>query len=234
MTQDPGANSFENAAHEPGLMHLLLSAINGSENRQQLVTACLDVVARLLPFEFAFCLSKRTSPPWGVVTEAHNVPPTFAHFFERSDFANSSGSLSAQQDPPLQALVGAVREASPEGLIPLLVPLMARGQTTGVLVLLLRPEYVAVSDRYSDWFDLIGQEIGIALERIEELMQLRTQQERHRAFMENSPDGFWETDENYVVRFANAAALRIIALPPDQVLGKQLNHLSSTDSRLTL
>lgn len=107
-----------------------------------------------------------------------------------------------------------------------ILPLMARGRAIGILVVgagkVLTPLGI-------DLLMSIGEQIGMAIENARLHAALAESEEWHRAFIENSPDGFWETDADGRILYVNESASKILGYPRAELLKMRREHLLAMD-----
>ncbi len=97
----------------------------------------------------------------------------------------------------------------------LLVPLIARGQPIGLLVVIAGEMPIRLGP---DWLEFIGEQVGGAIEHARLHGTLRQSEEWHRLFIENSPDGFVESDFQRRITFVNDAACKILGFERGELL----------------
>ncbi|MCI0475113.1 MAG: GAF domain-containing protein, partial [Anaerolineales bacterium] len=96
-----------------------------------------------------------------------------------------------------------------------ILPLTARGRAIGILVVgagkVLTPLGI-------DLLMSIGEQIGMAIENARLHTALAESEEWHRAFIENSPDGFMESGEGGRILYVNDAGCKILGYSRDEIL----------------
>ena len=99
----------------------------------------------------------------------------------------------------------------------ILLPLTARQRALGILLIGVHPGKV-LSPLSIDLLLSIGEQIGMALEHARLHTALAESEAWHRAFIENSPDGFWETDAEGNVVYVNLSACRMLGYSRAELL----------------
>jgi PAS domain S-box-containing protein len=104
------------------------------------------------------------------------------------------------------------------------IPLTARGQAIGVLVVEMNATKVLAPPSV-DLMMAIGEQVGKAIENARLHAAVRESEEWHRAFIENSPDGFWQGDFDGKIMFVNDAACRITGFAREELTGMRTTDL---------
>ena len=91
----------------------------------------------------------------------------------------------------------------------ILLPLTARGAAIGVLLAGLKTA-APLEPLSVDSLMAVGEQIGMAIENARLHEQIRESEEWHRAFIENSVEGFWEGDFADRILYINDAACAMI------------------------
>ncbi|MCL4394835.1 MAG: GAF domain-containing protein, partial [Chloroflexi bacterium] len=106
----------------------------------------------------------------------------------------------------------------------LLIPLNALADPVGVLLILTRGGKL-LEPGSVDLLMSIGEQVGMAIENARLHADLKESEGWHRAFIENSPDGFWEGDFEGRIIYVNDAACRIVEMPREELMGKRVRDL---------
>lgn len=102
----------------------------------------------------------------------------------------------------------------------ILLPLTARQRAIGILLIGVYSARV-LSPLSIDLVLSIGEQVGMALEHARLHTALAESEAWSRAFIEQSPDGFWETDAQGYVTYVNASACRLLGYSRDELLTMQ-------------
>ncbi len=104
------------------------------------------------------------------------------------------------------------------------IPLTARGRPIGILLVGVAagrvPKPLSVEMLLS-----MGEQVGMALENARLHTALRESERWHRAFIENSPDGFWEGDMQGHTTYVNPAAGAILGYSREELLQMRFSDL---------
>ena len=99
----------------------------------------------------------------------------------------------------------------------IILPLTARGRAVGVLLVGVSAGKV-LEPLSVDLLMSIGEQVGMAIENARLHSALAESEAWRRAFMENSLDGFWESDTDGRVLYANDSACKILGYRRDDLL----------------
>ncbi|MBI4674642.1 MAG: GAF domain-containing protein [Chloroflexi bacterium] len=214
----------------------IVSAANRGHDISQVIDAELAILSTLLPFQFACALLFESAPPHVSVEQPRNVPPLLRAKLERF---NPPAEFIAVMDSPQGASgfrfvferLQEIFTASNYGA-PIFVPLAVEGRALGVLVLgsdshpEMKSEWANLAFRCQNFLEVTGNQIGVALHRARLEKRLRASEQWYSTFVNDSLDGFWETDANYNVLFVNDATAQIIGIPRAEIIGKNLEELA--------
>jgi PAS domain S-box-containing protein len=110
----------------------------------------------------------------------------------------------------------------------LLVSLTARGKPIGLLLVGMRRDTM-LAPATVDLITSLGEHIGMAIDNARLHTALAESEAWHRAFIENSPDAFWEGTVTGEITFVNDAACRIVGLDRETILGKRVEDFAGDD-----
>lgn len=169
-----------------------------------------------------------------------DAPIGLAHSLER--LADSTG-LSFESDVPvldsgaLSKLAEELRSILKDQGYPELVttPLTTGGPVLGVLIVAesarTATDLELVRREHKDFLEAIGTAVCSVLERELLAERLRASEETYRSFVEESPDGFWESDTEGLVTLVNQAGLNMVGYSREEVVGKVFPSIAVGDSQ---
>ncbi|MCI0474928.1 MAG: PAS domain S-box protein, partial [Anaerolineales bacterium] len=199
-------------------------------------------MSTLLPYQYAFALLFQSAPPRVLVEQPRDVPHALrtdlemfdlpAEFIAVMDSPQGSAQFHLVYEP-LQKIFDASNYGAP-----VFVPLAADGRALGVLALVgdahpeVKSEWFDAALRAKRFLDFAGNQIGVALQRARLEERLRVSEEWYRTFVNDSPDGFWETDADMQVLYVNEAMARIMGSAPNELIGDNLGEIGSPEPPL--
>lgn len=208
-----------------------------SQDTAAVISAGLDTIAALLPFQYAFVMGFYALPLRIVLEQARNLP--HARRTELECFELPQEFVASMDSPDGAAnfapVVNACRESC-AGLAndaPIVVPLCDGGHVMGMLVLAaaVHPEagdeWNALHTRHQPTLDLVGALIGGALRRARLEQTITHSTLWYRTFVEESLDAFWETDVHLQMVYANRALSKILGIPHAELVGKSMSWLAT-------
>jgi two-component system phosphate regulon sensor histidine kinase PhoR len=228
----------EHSAREMALLLRVVSAANRSFSVDELAETSLDAIRSVVPVDLAFFLlvdpyaarlrlSPRVNVPEELVRSLEDLPVPSEFFRQAEDPDYGAYALSNLADE-IRPLLSTYAYPNPTT-----VPLLADHRGLGVLALAQRAE--ADDNLYlehfahKDFLDAISAEVGSAMQRARLAEQLRASEEKYRSIIEQSPDGFWESDPQGLVTVANKAVLEMMGYSREEVLGKVFSSLIVED-----
>jgi PAS domain S-box-containing protein len=219
----------DDRAREMALLLRVVSAANRSLDVDGLAETSLHAIRSVVPVHLAFFflidsqggrlrLSPRANIPQDLVGPLEHLQPPVDFFMQAEDPEYGAYALSKLADE-IRSLLAIYAYSNPTT-----VPLLAEHRGLGVLTL---AQHAGTNDTlyldhlaHKDFLDAISTEIGSALQRVRLAEQLRASEEKYRSFVEQSPDGFWESAPDGLVTLANQAVLDMMGYTREEVLGK--------------
>ncbi len=172
----------------------IVSIANRGRDSAQIVDAALDVLATQLPFQYAFALRLQAAPPRVLVEAPRNVPPPLRAALETLDLpADFIAVIDSPQGtsglPRILERWRKIFDGANFGA-PLFVPLTAEGRAIGLLVLggpshpEAQSEWAEQTQRAASLLEVVGKEIGVAIQRVRVEKQLRSSEQRRTRELE--------------------------------------------------
>lgn len=101
-----------------------------------------------------------------------------------------------------------------------LIPLTTHARPVGILLASIGTDKMLIPPSI-DLLMSVGEQVGMAIEHARLLASVKESEEWHRAFIENSPDGFLQGEIGGAITFVNGAACEILEIPREEFIGKQ-------------
>lgn len=219
----------DDRVREMALLMRVVSAANRSVDVDELAEISLQAIRSIVPVDLAFFLlidphgarlrlSPRVNIPEDLVSPLEHLQ-LLADFFRQAEDPEYGAYALSRLADEIRSLLANQAYSNPT-----MVPLLAEHRGLGVLTL---AQHAKANDtlyldhfQHKDFLDAISTEIGSALQRVRMAEQLRASEEKYRAFIEQSPDGFWESAPDGSVTLANQAVLDMMGYGREEVVGK--------------
>lgn len=216
MNLAPTFSQLEQRAAELRALAQVVTQINCSLDSAQVRHASLEGLGAFVGGAFGCFLLLQDDAPNVRVENAESIPaPLLAQF---QNIALPPETPGEERGARLPALVARVSELLHAHAISsfVVLPLTAHQRAIGVL-LIGAPLGHTLSPLCVELLPSIGEQIGIALEHARVHTALVESEAWHRAFIENSPEGFWETDAEGKVRYVNPSACRLLGYTREEI-----------------
>lgn len=232
MHNGEGKSSFPeellDRKRETALLLTVLTTANTSSDIDEIARSALGAIAGVIPSDLSFLLF--VDPEGARVRLSHldGAPDALLQALEHLQLPRES--FRQFEDPSrapnlLSNLVEDIRSllAVYEYPAPLILPLLGQKPGLGALTLANRQHAAAnVEIKHQAQMAFLGsvcEAVGLAWLRIRFDDQLRASEAKYRSFVEESPDGFWESDAYGFITYVNKAALDLVGYPREEILG---------------
>ncbi|MGB8644268.1 MAG: PAS domain S-box protein [Anaerolineae bacterium] len=178
----------------------VMSAANRGGRVDEIAAQSLEAIQSCLPFDAAFFLLIDPARARLIVQHPVHIDSELVAALEQMalppDFFESAGR-AAHEAFALAHLGDSARSLlAAQGYVTLyMLPLQAEHCCMGILALAGRDaslDFSALPFARKDYLDLIGGQLGLALQRARLTEQLRASEEEYRGWIDHNPDGVWE------------------------------------------
>ncbi len=198
----------------------VVTLVNRSLNLDEVLQASLEGIQRVVDGRFGCVLLIQPGTRTIQLARATGFSPLLLESLQSLTLNSAIGDSTTNHLSVIAALTESVRQVFQAHRIASFaaIPLTARGRAVGVMVVQTNSSKVLWPST-TDLLLSIGEQVGMAIENARLHATVRESEEWHRAFIENSPDGFWESDGTGKITFVNEAACQILGATRAEILG---------------